>query len=340
MSGAALELVRILFGGSDLLLLDEPTNHLDADARTWLLKFLRSYRGALLVVSHDLDLLDEAITRVVHIDREAEERHRHARRVQGHLLAVPRRARPRRGAPGATRRSGRPREIARLSHAGRRRCAGRRPSGPASPRTSTAGSRTARSRPASPVPRRKRRALALRFPTPPHGGRTVLTATELWKSFGALDVFADVVLRRRARRAPPRDGPQRRRQDHAAQGAGRRARRRHRRGRAGHARVGSATTRRSTRASSPGGPCSSTCARRRPPATASCAQPARHVRAQRRQGVPGRGHALRRREDEARARAARRRAPQRAAPRRADQQPRSAVAHRDRARRSRRGRAR
>ena len=35
------ELVRILFGGSELLLLDEPTNHLDADARTWLLKFLR-----------------------------------------------------------------------------------------------------------------------------------------------------------------------------------------------------------------------------------------------------------------------------------------------------------
>ena len=41
------ELVRILFGGSELLLLDEPTNHLDADARSWLLKFLRSYRGAL-----------------------------------------------------------------------------------------------------------------------------------------------------------------------------------------------------------------------------------------------------------------------------------------------------
>jgi ATPase subunit of ABC transporter with duplicated ATPase domains len=67
------ELVRILFGGSELLLLDEPTNHLDADARAWLLKFLRSYRGALLVVSHDLDLLDEAITRVVHIDRESED---------------------------------------------------------------------------------------------------------------------------------------------------------------------------------------------------------------------------------------------------------------------------
>ena len=68
-----LELVRILFAGSDLLLLDEPTNHLDADARDWLLKFLRSYRGALLVVSHDLDLLDDAITRVLHIDREGED---------------------------------------------------------------------------------------------------------------------------------------------------------------------------------------------------------------------------------------------------------------------------
>jgi len=67
------ELVRILFGGSDLLLLDEPTNHLDADARSWLLKFLRGYRGGLVVVSHDLDLLDDAITRVVHIDRDAED---------------------------------------------------------------------------------------------------------------------------------------------------------------------------------------------------------------------------------------------------------------------------
>src|SRR5215468_10121494 len=68
-----VELSRILYAGSDVLLLDEPTNHLDADARAWLMKFLRGYRGALLVISHDLDLLDEAITRVIHIDRESEE---------------------------------------------------------------------------------------------------------------------------------------------------------------------------------------------------------------------------------------------------------------------------
>ena len=68
-----VELTRILFAGSDMLLLDEPTNHLDIDAKTWLLSFMRDYRGALLVISHDLDLLDEAITRVLHLDRPHEE---------------------------------------------------------------------------------------------------------------------------------------------------------------------------------------------------------------------------------------------------------------------------
>src|SRR4029077_18505915 len=65
-----LELARILFGGSDVLLLDEPTNHLDGDAKTWLMKFLGNYRGALMVVSHDLALLDGSITRVMHLDRD------------------------------------------------------------------------------------------------------------------------------------------------------------------------------------------------------------------------------------------------------------------------------
>src|SRR5437764_5282498 len=63
-----VELARILFAGSDVLLLDEPTNHLDVDAKVWLMGFLRSYRGARLVVSPDLDLLDEAIPRVLHLD--------------------------------------------------------------------------------------------------------------------------------------------------------------------------------------------------------------------------------------------------------------------------------
>ena len=67
-----VEIARILFAGSDVLLLDEPTNHLDSDAKDWLLGFMRAYKGALLVISHDLDLLDEAITRVLHIERRDE----------------------------------------------------------------------------------------------------------------------------------------------------------------------------------------------------------------------------------------------------------------------------
>lgn len=64
-----VELARILYAGSDVLLLDEPTNHIDADAKEWLLGFMRSYTGALIVISHDLELLDTEITRVLHLDR-------------------------------------------------------------------------------------------------------------------------------------------------------------------------------------------------------------------------------------------------------------------------------
>src|SRR4029078_9141801 len=60
----------IFVGGRVLLMRDEPTNHLDADAKHWLMRFLASYRGALIVVSHDLKLLDASITRILHLDRD------------------------------------------------------------------------------------------------------------------------------------------------------------------------------------------------------------------------------------------------------------------------------
>jgi ATPase subunit of ABC transporter with duplicated ATPase domains len=62
------ELARILFAETDTMLLDEPTNHLDLDAKAWLMDYLASYRGALLVVSHDLPLLDESITSVLSLE--------------------------------------------------------------------------------------------------------------------------------------------------------------------------------------------------------------------------------------------------------------------------------
>ncbi len=63
-----VELARILFAETEVMLLDEPTNHLDLDAKAWLVGYLAEYRGGLLVVSHDLPLLDEAITSVLALD--------------------------------------------------------------------------------------------------------------------------------------------------------------------------------------------------------------------------------------------------------------------------------
>jgi ATPase subunit of ABC transporter with duplicated ATPase domains len=62
-----LDLVRVLFGQPDVMVLDEPTNHLDLGAKKWLMEELESFGGALLVISHDIKLLDRAITKVLHL---------------------------------------------------------------------------------------------------------------------------------------------------------------------------------------------------------------------------------------------------------------------------------
>jgi ATPase subunit of ABC transporter with duplicated ATPase domains len=63
-----LALARVLFAAPDLLLLDEPTNHLDGPATRWLMDYLARFAGAVVLVSHDLALLDRAISRVLHLD--------------------------------------------------------------------------------------------------------------------------------------------------------------------------------------------------------------------------------------------------------------------------------
>ena len=61
-------LARLLVTDPDVLLLDEPTNHLDAEGRRWLGEHLATFRGAVLVISHDRRFLDRAVTRVVELD--------------------------------------------------------------------------------------------------------------------------------------------------------------------------------------------------------------------------------------------------------------------------------
>ena len=59
---------RLLLTSPDILLLDEPTNHLDMDSIAWLEGYLSSYRGSVLIVSHDRYFLDRLVTKVVEIE--------------------------------------------------------------------------------------------------------------------------------------------------------------------------------------------------------------------------------------------------------------------------------
>jgi len=65
-----LNLAQALMCRSDILLLDEPTNHLDLPAILWLERWLQSYEGILLVISHDRDFLDGLCTHIAHFERE------------------------------------------------------------------------------------------------------------------------------------------------------------------------------------------------------------------------------------------------------------------------------
>ena len=62
-----IELAKILLSSPDVLLLDEPTNHLDIESIEWFEDYLKAFRGALLLVSHDRKFLDNVTTRTVEI---------------------------------------------------------------------------------------------------------------------------------------------------------------------------------------------------------------------------------------------------------------------------------
>lgn len=62
-----IELAKLLLQQTDILLLDEPTNHLDIESIIWLEQFLKKYKGALMMVSHDKMFLDQVTNRTIEI---------------------------------------------------------------------------------------------------------------------------------------------------------------------------------------------------------------------------------------------------------------------------------
>jgi ATPase subunit of ABC transporter with duplicated ATPase domains len=179
-----VELARILFAGSELLLLDEPTNHLDVDAKSWLMSFLRSYRGALLVISHDLALLDRAITRVLHLDEGDLVEYKGT--YSQYLVA--RKADEERHAKIAARQESEIKRLRTLADSMRHQTEKRA-------RTAKTLDHRVEKLVAQKVEaRRGERNLRVKLPDPPHAGRTVLEVVDLAKAFGPKVVFEDVTF--------------------------------------------------------------------------------------------------------------------------------------------------
>jgi ATPase subunit of ABC transporter with duplicated ATPase domains len=180
-----VELARILFSGAETLLLDEPTNHLDADSIVWLRDFLKQHRGGLIVISHDVELLEATVNRVFHLDanrcvidvynvgwkayllqRETDERRRKRERhnveKQAHQLSD---------------QANRMRATATKAKAAQ-----------------NMAKRAERLLSGLEETRRSDKVAKLRFPTPAPCGKTPLRAQELSKSYGSLEIFTDVDL--------------------------------------------------------------------------------------------------------------------------------------------------
>jgi len=185
-----IELARILFRdaaetGGGTLLLDEPTNHLDADSITWLRGFLAGHKGGLIVISHDVNLLDAVVNKVWYLDanrstidvynvgwktylaqRESDEKRRRRERANAEKKAAVLHLQAAKMGAKATK------AVAAKNMA-----------------------RRADQLLAALEPEQKRDKVArIRFPDPAPCGRTPLTAEGLSKAFGSLEVFTGVDL--------------------------------------------------------------------------------------------------------------------------------------------------
>ena len=179
-----LELARLLFAGGDLLILDEPTNHLDIDAKAWVMQFLRTTRCAVLLVSHDIALLDDAIDRVVALEAGQLDVYRgtYTRFLE---------QRAAREAQRAKEASLYGEKVAQLKATAERFRHGNEK---VAKKAKAIDSRLERMAKTAPVELARRRKINVRFPDPPRPGDLVLVAEGLAKAYTADPVFKDVTF--------------------------------------------------------------------------------------------------------------------------------------------------
>jgi ATPase subunit of ABC transporter with duplicated ATPase domains len=180
-----IELARILFSGADTMILDEPTNHLDADSVVWLREFLKAYQGGVIVISHDVDLVEEVVNKVFYLDanrqvidiynmgwkhyqrqRVADEERRKKERANAEKKASALQLQAARFGAKATKAAAAHQMVARAEKL-------------------LAGLEDERA---------VDRVAKLRFPDPAPCGRTPLQASDLSKSYGSLEIFTAVDL--------------------------------------------------------------------------------------------------------------------------------------------------
>ncbi len=180
-----VELARILFSNATTLLLDEPTNHLDADSIVWLRDFLKKHQGGLVVISHDVELLDAVVNKVFHLDANRAELDQYnvgwKTYLQQRETDEKRRKRER---ANAEKQAG-----ALLSQADRMRAKATKAKA-----AQSMAKRAERLLAGTEGARQQDRVAKLRFPEPAPCGKTPLMAKELSKSYGSLEIFTDVDL--------------------------------------------------------------------------------------------------------------------------------------------------
>jgi ATPase subunit of ABC transporter with duplicated ATPase domains len=180
-----VELARILFSGAETLLLDEPTNHLDADSVIWLREFLRAHRGGLVVISHDTALLEQTVTKVFHLDANRAEIDVYNMGWTAYLAQRETDERRRKRERQNTERKA----DALMEQAGKMRAKATKAQA-----AQSMIKRAERMMSGLEGERRSDRVARIAFPDPAPCGKTPLTASELSKSYGSLEVFTDVDL--------------------------------------------------------------------------------------------------------------------------------------------------